>query len=165
MLQAQPFHEIQITALCKKAGIPRKAFYRYFDAKEDIITFLVENMFHVLLMQQAPPIQDHPSALRHCTLFFRYWMERPALLNALARTDTIGMFYGDFMNYAIKHDVFTPYTPEPALQDRISAILSTSSLFHLLLHWYVYKVPQTAEELGDIYYHYLTKPLYQPPEK
>lgn len=164
MLKTQTFHTIQITALCKAAGIPRKAFYRYFDSKEDIITFLVEDMFHTLLQHPEHPVTDRATAIQRCALFFQYWMERTELLNALSRNETLGLFYGSFMNYAIKHDIYTIYGPQGLAQDRMSMILTTSGLFHLLLHWNARKEPQTAEELGEIYYKYLTKPLYSPPE-
>ena len=44
MLFSMPFHEITVQALCKKADIPRKTFYRYFEGKEDVFDAMVDQV-------------------------------------------------------------------------------------------------------------------------
>ena len=41
MLKTVRFDNLSITELCEKIQIPRKAFYRYFDSKEDALCALI----------------------------------------------------------------------------------------------------------------------------
>ena len=42
MMQTQTFQEITVQDLCRKADVPRKSFYRYFECKEDVFTAAID---------------------------------------------------------------------------------------------------------------------------
>lgn len=44
LMEHTHFNKITITALCEKAGVGRKTFYRNFELKEDVIEFQLDNM-------------------------------------------------------------------------------------------------------------------------
>lgn len=44
LLKQRPMEEISISELCRQADIPRQVFYRYFDTREDVLTFIVSEM-------------------------------------------------------------------------------------------------------------------------
>lgn len=44
MIRSQTFGEITVQALCERAEVPRKAFYRYFDGKEDVFLAVVDHL-------------------------------------------------------------------------------------------------------------------------
>ena len=42
MMRTQQYGDITVCALCQRAQMPRKAFYRYFETKDDVFEALVE---------------------------------------------------------------------------------------------------------------------------
>lgn len=46
MMQKQDFSKIKVNELCKRADIPRKTFYAYFDSKEDVLNALIEHTIY-----------------------------------------------------------------------------------------------------------------------
>lgn len=161
MLEKQEFHTIQITALAQAAGIPRKAFYRFFDAKEDIISFYVEDMMLSLLGQMNENTGSRATSVRNCALFFRFWTERPAVLTVLCRPDTFGHFWIALMRILLEQRVLNlVLTPDAPVQDpELATAFATSNLIHLLLYWNYHGRKETPEELGALFYDSLTRPL------
>lgn len=44
LIEAKSYEEVTVSELCERVGVPRKAFYRYFDTKEDVVLALVDHM-------------------------------------------------------------------------------------------------------------------------
>ncbi len=45
LMDVYSFHEITVTQICQEAQLVRKTFYRNFEAKEDILHFILDNIF------------------------------------------------------------------------------------------------------------------------
>ncbi|MCC8182656.1 MAG: TetR/AcrR family transcriptional regulator, partial [Clostridiales bacterium] len=58
LLDRQSYHEITVAELCRAAGVPRKAFYRYFDTREDIIRFMVDAVVLAYFRMENRPEQN-----------------------------------------------------------------------------------------------------------
>ncbi len=43
---AKPFNEVSINKIIQDAGIPRGSFYMYFQDKEDLFRYLVQELFY-----------------------------------------------------------------------------------------------------------------------
>lgn len=55
LLQTRSFSQVRVSELCRRAGVPRKTFYRYFDSKEDIIRYLADGMAAVCAQVELEP--------------------------------------------------------------------------------------------------------------
>ena len=43
IMKGKHYEEITITEICERMSMPRKAFYRYFDSKEDALSALIDH--------------------------------------------------------------------------------------------------------------------------
>lgn len=76
-----PYDEISINRIIQDAGIPRGSFYQYFDDKQDLQLFLLED-FRAQLRKKARPYLDEDKGDVFC--FFR---------DALPEIVKVGMSY------------------------------------------------------------------------
>ena len=44
LMASTPFADVSVTALCAHLDMPRKSFYRYFDAKEDVLDAFMDHL-------------------------------------------------------------------------------------------------------------------------
>ncbi len=62
LVDSIPYDKITITSICKKAGVPRSTFYRYYCNKEDIlrdhIQYFFEAMSYYLKKENCTTIED-----------------------------------------------------------------------------------------------------------
>ncbi len=62
LVDSIPYDKITITSMCKKAGVPRSTFYRYYYDKDDVlrnhIQFFFENMSYYLKKEKCTTIED-----------------------------------------------------------------------------------------------------------
>jgi len=77
MMKKQKFHDITVTSLCKEMEVPRKAFYRYFDALEDVLYMTLDETLtdaFLFLEVEADGVG-----------FFNYWKRKKTLLDVLEK--------------------------------------------------------------------------------
>ena len=46
LMESHPYKDITVTQICEEANLVRKTFYRNFDSKEDILHFILDNLFN-----------------------------------------------------------------------------------------------------------------------
>lgn len=77
MMKKQDFKEITVSALCKEMGVPRKAFYRYFDTKEDVLNALTDEILLGAVLHVESQIELEK--------FFEYWRNQKDFLDILEK--------------------------------------------------------------------------------
>ncbi len=55
LMESHPYKDITVTQICHKANLVRKTFYRNFDSKEDILHFILDNLFNDLKKSSGEP--------------------------------------------------------------------------------------------------------------
>lgn len=87
-MASRPYGEISVSDLCREAGVPRKAFYRYFSHKDGALYSLID---HTLLRFEefATGVCRSPDRpwQESLEIYFRFWMEQRTLLEALIAND------------------------------------------------------------------------------
>ena len=89
---SESYEELTVSSLCERLSIPRKAFYRYFENKDDCLAALID---HTLLeyCTESDIIENSKgerSLRRELEAFFRFWLERKDFLDALERNRMVG---------------------------------------------------------------------------
>lgn len=61
LMKDQPFEEISITAIVKRAGVSRTAYYRNYDSKEDILRSMMKEIINEIMgaMNLHHPVQNN----------------------------------------------------------------------------------------------------------
>ncbi len=83
-LARQPYDKITIRSICESLPIPRKTFYRYFSAKEDLLLSLIDHRLSdcngVVFSDWEGNRQFDKATLER---FFSFWQEEKPFLDAI----------------------------------------------------------------------------------
>lgn len=163
MMKTTRFEDISVSDLCIQTGVSRKAFYRYFSGKEGALYALID---HTLWELESFPFEGNQldmNAYRKKILWFlQFWQDKKPLLTALdnsgineiliKRMIVYAMSGSGAMQYLIPY--FAPEVQEYALTFGISGLMS------MIFIWHRSGYQQTPEQMAEIAFTLLTKPLF-----
>lgn len=162
-MKQQRFEDISISDLCDRMGIPRKSFYRYFSGKEGALHALLDHT----LMEFEPFMLEFQSAgnrsvRRDLEIYFRFWLARRDLLDALGRSNLSGMLIERAVAYAVADDVLpTRFLPnESRFMQRQITMFAVCGLMSMVLTWHHEGFQTSAQVLADAAARMLSKPLF-----
>ena len=92
MMNQQRYEEITVSEFCSHAGIPRKAFYRYFSSKDGALYALIDHtMLQYVGFRTPSALKDADNVIRELESFYQFWKDRQAFLDALKFSGLIGV--------------------------------------------------------------------------
>ena len=167
-MSTRQYEEITVSDLCDQMNIPRKSFYRYFSGKDGALHALID---HTLLefegfssVSGTGEKRTHQTDLEH---FFRFWKERRALLDALARSGISGTLVLRSIDHAMS-DVGMPMRFLPQ-QERLArehaTMFGVCGLMSMVLNWHNNGFLLSESQMASIAVELLTKPLFAAQEK
>ena len=84
LMNIKRYEDISVSDFCSFAGIPRKAFYRYFSGKDGALYALMDHTLMEYAQYRTPYLKDDPKDLiRELECFFGFWQMQKPLLDAL----------------------------------------------------------------------------------
>ena len=87
ILKEKKYEEITITELCDRMEMPRKAFYRYFDSKDDALIALIDHsMSEYMGFSVDRSGETRRSLVSELEEYFKFWYQKRDLLAALDRS-------------------------------------------------------------------------------
>ncbi len=162
LMNKKAYSEISITELCESIPIPRKAFYRYFDSKDDALKGLIEHTLSEYYTRSAPSPGAQRSLERELSQFFCFWREQRDFLDAMESNNLIGLLIDVCVHYpvetVIKLDRFLPDDPE-SRRHSIFRFATVGLLFHML-EWYRSGYSFTVEEMARSSIRMLCQPIF-----
>ncbi len=161
MMLTKPYEEISVSELCKKADIPRKSFYRYFDTKDDAFNFLVDKMLiECDTLLDRGKTMDLAVDKELLTQRFRYFKEHKNLIGAIANNrmsiPTIQRVCETVVSQISNFGIMV------SMEDRMKIAMVTSVIFAIIMSWHHSDYETPCENLADMTYELLTKPLINP---
>lgn len=152
LLQDTPVARLRISDLCREAGISRKVFYRYFDGKEDVFRFLLDNLYgEARLHLRAITLWPFQARRKDCVDLFRFWARRQELLNVLLEDAHTELTQDSQLRYFLLERLEPGDGAEDWTKTGATRFL-VSGLFGLLRYWRSSGYRQTPEELGELLY-------------
>lgn len=98
VLQQYDYKEITITQLAQEAKLSRKTFYRLFTDKEDVLTYLFENLY----MECFEKIKSQGTQcywdIVQC--YFDFWEERKSMLLIFKQSKLLPVLFDGAYNYS-----------------------------------------------------------------
>ena len=164
MMSTHRYEEITITDFCSQAGIPRKAFFRYFSSKDGALHALID---HTLLDFEAysavERIGVNDPRERELFRFFQFWKTQKPFLDALTNSDISGILVTRTIDYALSDS--TAYrrfvsSDGPNVRE-YSITFSICGIMSLVLKWYQTGYQLSADRMARLAVELLTKPLLQ----
>jgi len=92
LLNSIPYESITVCMICKKAGVDRSTFYRYFDNKQDVLYSYIDRIFDeykecIIRLNSIKPVEI-------VRLFFDFWcINYKDFIYALQRNELLHMAF------------------------------------------------------------------------
>lgn len=123
LMQTNTYDEISVSALCERAGIPRKTFYRYFDSKEDLLLAALDSLLGAY--HQFTGAKRHLDAdmIEDLELFFLFWKEHESFLQAIKFSQLSGLFVTTLVGGIFNERKGDPITSRFAITGLLGVLL------------------------------------------
>ena len=141
LMERQPFEEIRITDIIRKAGVSRSAFYRNYKTKEDIIKEIIDDFMDEFLRIAKHDIRYN------WTFGFGYFRRHRDEMNLILKAH---------MEYLILDRINEGLKVNEKAEDLLPA-LNYGIVFNVMMYWARCGMPFTDEEaalrMADTYRH------------
>ena len=147
------YEDITVIDLCQKLDMPRKAFYRYFSNKDGALHALIDHTlvdaFSKFTKLQADMTEKEEVILH----FFKFWLDKKLLLDALASNDLSGILLQRAISFTISDEavskmVYPLHTTQRAKKYR--SIFLISGVISLVIQWHHNKFDKTPEQMAKL---------------
>ena len=163
ILKEKKYDEITITELCERMNMPRKAFYRYFDGKDDALSALID---HSMSEYSGFSVDRSGETKRSLTSeleeYFKFWYEKRELLAVLDFSGLIGNLIERTVNYPINDRIITAkFLPndDDGTRDMIFKF-AFSGLVFTMINWYRNGFNVSTRDMAKSACRMLREPLF-----
>jgi len=154
------YEDISVSDLCDYMQIPRKSFYRYFSSKDGALYALIDHSLAEFFEMPTTQNKTRGTALGDLDLFFLFWYENRALLDALQRSSLSGILVERATNFALSEGhlprQFKAMRPDIR---GLAMAFSICGLMSMILQWHRNGFPITPDEMTKLTQNLLTNPL------
>ena len=163
LMRIKHYEEITITEICERMNMPRKAFYRYFDSKEDALSALIDHTMSEYNAFYADRSGETKRVLvNEIEEYFIFWYKNRDLLSALDNSGLIGYLIERTVNYPISDKIvvskFLPHD-EDKVRERIFKF-AFSGLVYTMICWYRDGFVVSTGEMAKSACRMLREPLF-----
>ena len=146
LLKEKPYNHISVTELCKKAGVARITFYKYFDTIDDVYRQLVDQvvMTYAKMVRKANITDNYEKMLEFC---FSYLSSYESSIKNM-------LFSGkSYLIYEYFRDSFQDFFPLRCPNKELETVKYTSytgGLFVLTMDWIKNGMKETPAALAHL---------------
>ena len=163
LMKQNRYEDISITELCQRMDMPRKAFYRYFDSKEDALYALID---HSMSDYSGFTVDRSCETARSLTSeleeYFKFWYAKRDFLDALDRSGLMGTLIERTINYPVNDRVsivkFLPHEDDMTREKVLK--FAFSGLVYTMIGWYREGFKPSAREMAKIACRMFREPLF-----
>ena len=160
-MKRKSYDELSVNEICDEAGVPRKAFYRYFDNKESALTALIN---HTLESYEFAPKNTVMQRSLEGDLenFFKFWLERGELLNVLAKNKLMGNLMQGALAYSeTDKAILEKFLPgeSPFMQKSIIRF-AICGLMSAMLSWHADGFHESPSDMARVMCRMFSSPLF-----
>ncbi|MBO5305504.1 MAG: TetR/AcrR family transcriptional regulator [Clostridia bacterium] len=138
LLEEKHYDDITITELCERFGMPRKAFYRYFDSKDGALYALIEHTY-LTYGGFTPEGSKKKRTLREeMSGFFTFWYQKKSFLDAMNRSGLLPKVIEISLSFPINdYLIISKFLPHQTPWEREQIFKFTAGgLLILVMDWY-----------------------------
>lgn len=165
MMARKRFSEITVAELCQELGVPRKAFYRYFDSKEGALYALLD---HTLMEMESvymvfPGGYGAVDPQKAMERLFEQWLEHRELMTALENSGLLGILTERVIRFSNEHKTIPAfaYADDPKLKAYGRTFINTG-LMSILYQWHCEHYVTSVEDMARLTLRIFRDPLFQP---
>ena len=161
MMLKEQFNTIKISELCEIAEIPRKAFYRYFDTKEDVLYAVIDHTLMDFANICGLTVTDKIfTDIDIMVKFYEFWKERSSFIKALENSNCSSLLVERtvFLEMNGVGNVINVHSIKDGLFER--NVFAYTGIFSIMLTW-LRTNDKTPREMAEITVGIMTKPLFK----
>lgn len=145
LLADKPMIDITVTEMCKKAGVGRASFYRFFSSTSDVLDCMIDNLYQKL-HELIDPIIDSSDSQKWRNFLFQYvyFLNSPERKILETRMDNFSIVLNRFIE-RILNDM--PMDTNLPMKDRYDFSAKISMVNGVLLIWQETGMKDTPEEI------------------
>ena len=168
MMNAVRYEDITISDFCLRAGIPRKAFYRYFSGKDGALHALID---HTLLECESLSVSEKPYPRdlyqKELSGFFQFWKQQKPLLDALTTSGISGVLVTRTIDYVLadSQPAWQHLSPDERKLRECGTTFAVCGIMAIVLNWYQSGYQASADRMARITEELLTQPVLQTEER
>ncbi len=160
LLEEKELDKINITELCREAGINRATFYRHYSLPKDVLIDIEKDLYHDLRSSVMAPTSVEE--LKPCIEKLCAHMEQNAdLLRIIMRCNSDADFaqfvselffevYAEFMKSSLFRDL-------EAEEVKVVALYTAGGTYFTLRHWLMGDVQKSSHPLAELLYKLIDK--------
>ncbi len=163
LMAQKDYDQISVTEICEAMDMPRKAFYRYFDSKEDALQALIDHTLSDFQKTQPTLTGKRPRSLvGELEQFFIFWQAHQVMLDTLDRNQLTGTLMQRCVDFPTKDEgLCTKFLPDDEEWARPHIIqFAASGLHSLMLRWYRTGFEMDTKSMAALAARMLHRPLF-----
>ena len=156
------YEEINVSDFCAHAGIPRKAFYRYFSSKDGALYALLDHtMLEYEAYTTACELREGNSVRRNMEEFFQFWKDQKPLLDALEHSGLSGILMERAISYAEQHPLLNQMLVDenPKTKGHIVRFCICGMMI-MMVNWHHEGFQESVQEMAQIALRLMTQPMF-----
>lgn len=137
LMDTQNYSKISVKTICENVPVSRTAFYHYFDNKEDIVMYFVEQDF----LKNCFPIFKFHLKERGSQTFFSYLKDHKSFYTKLYHTDQGELLFKSLKNaYRTGFERRQEYTQpnshkKPPINPEVCSQYTSNGLAAVVIYW------------------------------
>lgn len=160
LMQEKEVDKINVTELCRLAGINRATFYRHYEIPRDVLLEIEKDLF--LDLRRDVPMPKNASDIRPClNRLCRFMADHQELLRVLVKNNSdldFAMFINDiYLEMGSEFRTMAPFDKYTEEDIRLISLYSAGGSYFLLRHWLMGNIRRSADEVADYIYEILQK--------
>jgi hypothetical protein len=161
-MKVKRYEDITITEICETLKMPRKAFYRYFDSKDDAVHALIE---HKMIEYEGFSQKNTGANItikKEIENFFLFWYKNRDMIEVLDKNELLSMLFMKALSFPIKDFIsISKYLPNDSdwAKDRIFEFAVCGLMFEAM-SWYREGFKTNVSDIVDVSFRILSQPLF-----
>lgn len=164
LLKSKYYENVTVSEICERANVPRKAFYRYFDCKEGILSALISHTLEEYQDHYLKTKPDRRTMKGELKCFFEFWIKEPTktLLKVLNKNSLLGHLNKFSRNYNLYNYVnVSKFLPLDEERQRTYVFnFAISGLMSMMFDWFIGGCKTSTDEMAEIACRMISKPLF-----
>lgn len=160
LMMLRRYEDITVSEFCNYAGIPRKAFYRYFSSKDGALYALID---HTMLEYEYFRDPSTVSNLRTRELegFYQFWFRQKPILDALELSGLSGVLLERAIESIERNAMLRKLLPgESEFVQRQILRFTVSGIMIMMVNWHHEGYRESPREMAELTTRMLHEPLF-----
>lgn len=162
MMNTRRYEDITVSEFCAYAGIPRKAFYRYFSSKDGALYALMD---HTMMEYESfPEPHDHREGrtlIRDLEKFYLFWKSQKQVLDALEFSGLSGVLLERAIESMGNFAMLKRFLPgESEFAQKQITRFAVSGIMIMMVNWHHDGYRESPREMAELTARMVSMPLF-----